>query len=1491
MTLLKVSRYKLRLLNAGLLAGIMLVFGLGLANTNQKNSSSTPKKSQVSSKVAQPNQAALMKLNQNYGKIPLYFEPNEGQLDPQVKFLSRGSGYSLFITPAEAVYVLKRGDPNHSLNKFKGFDPKLRTPRSSLQTNPSEVLRLKLEGGNRLAEFEGVDKAEGKSNYFIGNDPTKWHTNIPNYTKVKMKDVYPGIDMVYYGAQRKLEYDFEVKPGADPSVIGLSYHGAKSSEVDGQGNLIFHMAQGDVAFKAPVVYQEQGVGKTKIDGAYKIKRDGKIGFEMGNYDKTLPLVIDPQLDYSTYLGGGGQDWGYGIAVDGSGYPYVTGETTGSVPATIENFPTTNGAYQTVIGGGSENANAFVTKLSADGSELLYSTYLGGSGGARGYAIAVDGGGYAYVTGITFGIFPTTSGAFQASSSSENVFVTKLSIDGSTLAYSTCLGGNIGYGIAVDGSGNAYVTGETGSTNFPTTSGAYQTASGGLPDIFVTEVNATGSALVYSTFLGGYDQGNAIALDGSGNIYVTGYNLGDFPTTSGAFQTAYSGGTSVYPYDAFVAKLNPAGGGASDLVYSTYLGGSGADQGNGIAVDGSGNAYVTGYTTSTDFPTTSGAYQTVYGGGSETAFVTKLNATGSTLLYSTYLGGNVEDSGQGIAVDGFGNAYVTGSTSSANFPATSGAYQTVYGGSGNAFVVKLNVLGIALVYSTYLGGNEGVNGQGIALDSSGNVYVAGYTQADFPATSGADQTVFGGFWDAFITKFDVTGFYTPTFTPWPTGVPTWTFTDTPTITLTSTITLTPTITNTPTITSTPTNTPTLTDTPTTTDTPIATITSTPTITPTSTDSSTPTITPSPTETFLPGCCQLASPWTSPSFADGSGAAGVAVDTSRGRVYVPDDYADTLMVLDYTGAPVTTYLVEDAFSVAVGTCAYDGVYVARRDDETVSKLDANGNVLWTSVDLTEALRGINVDNLGNVYTYSDDGSIFELDNNGNLKTTLTGSGTLGGLNAPSGALKVGLNLYVADTVNNRIVLFTETGVNSYSYTMASNIVASMSTPYGMARDGAGNIYVTNYENNGYLIFTNNGATWSQTGSCALTQMYGAFGVALDETGALYTAASDTNLVVKISPCPFYPQPTLTPCAPMNTPTITNTPTCTSTPTPWPTGVPTWTFTDTPINTITPTPTSTNTPTVTSGIFTWTPTFTLTNTLIPTIDPSITQTNTNTPTPTITSDPGTVTSTFTPTATPIDVAAQVVNASAPATVAVSNGTGVEIPAGDLTTAATITVSETSSSTAPPVSSFEILGNVYTFTSSAGATFNTPVTLVFTYDPSQIPAGKTASQLQVLYYDTASSSWVTVSAALNTANDTLTVVTTHFSMWTVVAPLPLTATPTNTLTRTPALSAYTPTLTLTPAVTGVVVGPPYPNPNQGGPVSINVQGPTGTTFTCDVYTTAFRKVDGFSQKVSGNGTLSWDLKDMDGIPVADGLYYLRVKAVAGGTTSVKILKVLVLR
>jgi hypothetical protein len=695
------------------------------------------------------------RVSEAYGKLPLQFEANRGQTHEDVRFLSRGAGYSLYLTAGEAVLVLTRPDPDRKQDR-RGKHER----RDAYAKATKVVVRMQLVDAALTPPVNGLEELPAKANYFVGNDPAKWRTGVPTYAKVHYRGVYPGIDLVYYGNQRQLEYDFVVAPGADPKKIVLGFKGADRLEIDAQGDLVLHVAGGPVRLRKPYVYQEIGGIRQEIAGGYLLHGANRVSFDVAAYDRGRPLVIDPViLSYSTYLGG---EAGVAIAVDSDGNAYVTGY------AGSTGFPTTSGAFQGTSSGGFD---AFVARLNPAGSALVYSTYLGGSGDDGGGSIAVDASGNAYVTGSTSSTdFPTAAGAFQTtcaggfSSSCGDAFVTKLNPDGSGLIYSTYLGGSSfdgGTGIAVDSSGSAYVTGSTNSSNFPTALGAFQASFGGGPidpiygppnDAFLTKLDPAGSALIYSTYLGGdgkeNDLGGEIAVDSGGNAYVVGStNSTNFPTTAGAFQPVFAGGL----WDAFVTKLDSTG---SALIYSTYLGGIGFDQAFAIAVDDRDDAYVTGRTDSANFPATINAFQSTSNGGLD-AFVTRLDATGSFLVYSTYLGGSSGEEADGIAVDVQGNAYVTGVTNSTNFPTTSEAFQPAHAGgnSQEAFVTKLDPTGSALVYSTYLGGTGYEVGYAIAVDPAGNAYVTGETgSSDFPTTPGAADPNFRGFFqDAFVAK--------------------------------------------------------------------------------------------------------------------------------------------------------------------------------------------------------------------------------------------------------------------------------------------------------------------------------------------------------------------------------------------------------------------------------------------------------------------------------------------------------------------------------------------------------------------------------------------------------------------------------------------------------------------------------------------------------------------------------------------------------------------
>jgi hypothetical protein len=552
-----------------------------------------------------------------------------------------------------------------------------------------------------------------------------------------VKNVYNGIDLRYYFDNGYLRYDFVVHPGADPSQIKFELDG-EFKEYLKNNTLCYTTRFGEVQMQDLYVYQQ---GDKKQVQSKFVQENGVWQFQLNNYDKNQPLIIDP-LIYSTYIGGDSDDYAYAIAIDGSGNAYITGRTVST------NYDITPGAFQTTHAG---NDDVFVTKLNSTGTGLIYSTYIGGSDSDGGGAIAIDDSGNAYITGWTYSTdYDITPGAFQTThAGNDDVFVTKLNSTGTGLIYSTYIGGSDSDGggaIAIDDSGNAYITGYTESTNYDITPGAFQTTNGGSWDVFVTKLNSTGTALIYSTYIGGsdYDEVYGIAIDDSGNAYITGEtNSTDYDITPGAFQTTYAGNG-----DVFVTKINSTGTG---LIYSTYIGGSDSDGDGAIAIDDSGNAYITGYTYSTNYDITSGAFQTTNGGLCD-VFVTKLNSTGTGLIYSTYIGGSGNDYGIGIAIDGSGNAYITGETNSTDYDITPGAFQTTNGGLCDVFVTKLNSTGTGLIYSTYIGGSNDDYGNAIAIDGSDNAYVTGSTKStDYDITPGAFQTTSEGYQDVFVTK--------------------------------------------------------------------------------------------------------------------------------------------------------------------------------------------------------------------------------------------------------------------------------------------------------------------------------------------------------------------------------------------------------------------------------------------------------------------------------------------------------------------------------------------------------------------------------------------------------------------------------------------------------------------------------------------------------------------------------------------------------------------
>lgn len=707
----------------------------------------------------------------SYDRLPLAFERNQGQSDPQVAFLSRGPGYTLFLTGNEAVFEMRNRAAVSS-----------ELPMSS-HAMSSGLLHMTLVGANVHATAIGEDELPGKSNYFIGKDPAKWTRDVTNYAKVKYAGVYPGIDLVYYGSQSELEYDFVVRPGIDTSVIRLGLNDAthQNLQLDPSGALVANSSAGAVRFQKPVIYQRNKDGRRQpIAGNYKVLSANLVGFEVGVYDRTRELVIDPVVSYASFLGGSGDDArdSVSVAVDASGNAYIASGTTSS------NFPVIAGAVQPAFGGGpaicdqgpSFCGDAFVTKINASGTAIVYSTYLGGNDSDYAYGLAVDAAGNAYVGGLTKSVnFPVTAGVFQPNfggfpSPCEDwvcgdAFITKLNATGSALVYSSYLGGSGNEhpeGLVVDAQGNAYLAGDTGSADFPTTPGAYQRqfkgvdACGGRSgatvfchNAFVTKVNPTGTKLVYSTYLGGSgnDGAGGIAVDAAGHAAAVGSTCAaDFPVTASAFQKTNAGGC-----DIFVSVFSPTGG---QLIYSTFFGGTGYDATYGASVDSSGNVYIGGLTYSPDLPVTGGSAQTVYGGNGD-AVVAKFNprvAGAASLMYSTYLGGSQNDTAADVAVDSLGDTYICGQTFSSDFPAVN-AVQAAKHGTSDAFLSELNPQGTALLFSTYLGGSGDQLADNVTLDKAGNSYVVGWTRSgDFPTTPRAFQPGFaGGATDLFIVR--------------------------------------------------------------------------------------------------------------------------------------------------------------------------------------------------------------------------------------------------------------------------------------------------------------------------------------------------------------------------------------------------------------------------------------------------------------------------------------------------------------------------------------------------------------------------------------------------------------------------------------------------------------------------------------------------------------------------------------------------------------------
>jgi Bacterial Ig-like domain (group 3)/Beta-propeller repeat len=745
-----------------------------------------------------PQPAISAALTGKFRGLPASFEPNVGQSDPAVRYLSRGRGYSIHFRDHQVDFALAKSENSSSQVSLTGAH---RDPPNGDSVSAADTLHMRLIGASVDSELSGEDRLPGVVNYFYGRDPAQWHMGIPMFSKVAYKGVYPGINLVYYGNSSRLEFDFQLAPNASVSSIRLQFAGAKAKELDRNGNLILFAEDSHISFHKPLVYQLNSDGtRHLIAGGFRVLDSGAVGFKLGHYNHSRPLVIDPILDYSTYVGA--RSGATAIAVDSAGEAFVAGYAGPNMPTTVgayqRNFPAAGKNDSAPVGRSlSDDTAAFVAKFNSAGTALLYCTYLSGADNDAADAIAVDAAGNAYVAGQTHSAdFPVTQGAFQTTKVAHGGagFITVLNSSGSGLIYSTFLSGStetVIYGLALDNLDNVYVTGVTVDLDFPVTAGAFQSTSAANPlggTGFVTKLAAGGQTLLYSTYLGGssFDVANGIAVDANGDAYIAGGTQSpDFPTTPGAFQRVNKATVFNPLGGSFVSKLNPSG---TALVYSTYLDGSVTDVANAIAVDTAGSAYVTGFATSSDFPTTPGVIQPTLGPDAagvglfemSNVFITKLNPAGSGLVYSTFLGGSQSpnpgaygDAGSSIAVDSSGNAYIVGSTEDLDFPVTSGSLQSqnitqIVSGDLASFVTKVNPTASKILYSTYLTGSGDQSGDqagascdcatGVALDSSQNVYVTGRTlSTDFPTTLGTfqSQSGFGLSSDvaAFLTKFD------------------------------------------------------------------------------------------------------------------------------------------------------------------------------------------------------------------------------------------------------------------------------------------------------------------------------------------------------------------------------------------------------------------------------------------------------------------------------------------------------------------------------------------------------------------------------------------------------------------------------------------------------------------------------------------------------------------------------------------------------------------
>ena len=698
---------------------------------------------------------SLQQFSKTYGQIPMHFEENNGQFNDSVKFMSKGIGYTLFLTENEALFLFQ-----NRTSRSKMYDGKYNL--DSDVKNEFTSMSIKLDNANIPNTLKGVDQLESISNYFIGNDKSKWRSDIPNYKKVYYSEVYSGIDLVYYGNQKQLEYDFIVTPFSDPKQISLSIEGADSKVIDGDGNLLLNKNGNQVVFDAPIVYQNINGNKNLVEASYTNLDDESIGFDLGEYNPEYKLTIDPKLIYATYLGGSETDYGWDIAVDTLGNVYVVGETSST------DFPTKNPIANQPIGGDSSGRNVFVSKLNPDGDGLIYSTIIGGNDSDEGVAIKVDLDGNAYITGPTSSPdFPTVN-AYDPTFTpfSRDGFVAKINPQGNGLIFSTYLGGGYldwPYAIDIDEENNVYVGGYTASIDFPTLN-PYQEFPGDFyytsdtsshGNIFITKFNPQGNGLIFSTYIGGkWDEHcHDIAVDSAGNVYLTGYAISpDYPLVN-PFQSEF---ISDHPgwWMAIVSKLDSTG---SNLIYSTYLGGDGQDAGWDIAIDDLGNAYVVGGTASSNFPTLNAIQESPFEPGflNGAGFITKFNPEGNSIAYSSYLTGtDHQTTCYGVAVADDYWVYISGINHASDFeildPISPGDQHP------GAFIYLIDPTGQEIAYSTSLTSVSSYEGQEIAIDRYGDMYIAGSIgewSKRFPTLS-PFQANQAGKGDAYVAKIGI-----------------------------------------------------------------------------------------------------------------------------------------------------------------------------------------------------------------------------------------------------------------------------------------------------------------------------------------------------------------------------------------------------------------------------------------------------------------------------------------------------------------------------------------------------------------------------------------------------------------------------------------------------------------------------------------------------------------------------------------------------------------